>query len=177
MTTIKPRTVTVDLYQGDHIDRLRHLEARHKAALAAEGKTKPLASEVPESQIIAEEHAALRAEADEEKLVVVLGALGRKAWRALVKQHPPRKAGVNGATEAQAESDEATSVNEDTFKDELVPLSILSPELTEEDLDALSDGQFDALYLNAFALNRTTGGDPKDLVSPVSRESTKNSAT
>lgn len=162
MTTIKPRTATVDIYQGDYLDRIRHLEQRYEAAVRAEGKTTRLASEVPESHALFEEHAALVAEAKESSIVVTVGALGRKGWRELVKAHPPRE---------DNDSDEEMGVNEESFKDALVPVSIVSPEFTDEDLDNLADVDFDRIYYTAFALNRSPAASPKVLAPPVSQES------
>lgn len=165
MSTIQPRTATVDIYQGDYLDRLRHLEQRHAAALKAEGNTTRLASDIPESHAIFEEHAALKDEAEETKIIVTVGALGRKSWRSLVAQHPPRK---------DNDSDDAMGVNEDSFKEALVPLSVVSPEFTDEDFDSLADVDFDRIYYTAFALNRSPAASPKALASPASQESPKN---
>lgn len=159
MTIIQPRQATVVIYQGDYLDRIRHLERRYEAALASERGTTRLLDEVPESVDLAAQHKALVAEAEESATTVTLKALGRKQWRALVAANPAR----DGNKE-----DEAVGVNEDTFKDVLVPVSILEPLLSEEDLDRISDIDFDRLYYTAFALNRSPAASPKALVSPTS---------
>ncbi|MFI5426052.1 hypothetical protein [Aeromicrobium sp. UC242_57] len=65
MSAIKPRTAVVDIYQGDYLARLRDLEQRHKAALIAEKSGTTLRNdEIPESQVIADEHAAVKLEAE-----------------------------------------------------------------------------------------------------------------
>lgn len=167
MSTIQPRTAKVKIYQGDHLDNIRHIEARYDAAVKSEGQTTRTLDEVPPSFAIAEEHRVALEAAEEDAIEVTLGAIGRKGWRSLVAEHKPRP---------DNETDEQLGVNEETFKDILVPMSILSPELSEDDLDALSDIDFDRLFLAAFALNRAPAASPKALPSPVSRESQKSDA-
>jgi hypothetical protein len=170
MSVIKPRTATVDIYQGDYLDRLSRLEARYDDAVRAEKRAgAPLRnSEVPESQRIADEHSALKAEADADKVVVTVGALTRKGWRELIAQHPPRP---------DNDEDAAMSVNEDTLREALVPISVVSPELDAEDYEAMSDVDYDRIYLTAWALNRGNPISPKVLSSPASQESTTSGAS
>lgn len=174
-TTFQPRSASVDIYQGDYLDRLRHLQQRHEAAVKAEEGTTRLLSETPESHEIFEEYDALKAEAEETALTLVVFALGRKAWRELVAEHPAREGN---------DTDEAMGVNEETFKDALVPLSLLYPEghddfgheqISEAALDLISDIDFDRLYYSAFALNRAPATAPKALASPWSPKSDETS--
>ena len=163
---IEPRTAVVTIYGGDYLDRIRHLERKAEAAKdAAEGGAQTL-DEVPEYLAIAEEHDALVAEAEEQALHVRLQALGRRAWKALIAEHPPR---------TDHKGDAVVGVNEDTFKDALVPASVVEPELSADDLDALSDADFDRLYYMAFSLNRGNPAAPK--ASLVSRMTQQNSET
>lgn len=165
---IEARTSVVTIYTGDYLDRIRHLEAKAEAAReAADGGPRRM-GEIPEYVRLAEEHDALVAEAEERALHVKLRALGRREWKRLLDEHPPRK---------DNEDDAALGVNEDTFKEALVPASIVEPaDLTEDDLDALSAIDFDRLYLAAFGLNRAPGGDPKaNLVSRMSTPSDETS--
>jgi hypothetical protein len=166
MASVEPRTSVVTIYGGDYLDRLRHLEQQHKAAVESERSSSRLLADDAQSPAIAAEHERLKAEAEETALHVTLRALGRKAWRALVEEHPPRP----GVT-----SDSDVGVNEATFKEALVPASIVSPELSEDDLDAISDIDWDRLYFTAFALNRSPAASPKALVSPTSPESDETS--
>lgn len=176
MTTFQPREATVTIYQGDYLDRLRHLEQRHKAALEAEANTTRLNSDIPESVAIRTEYDAIKAEADETALDLSLFALGRKVWRGLVAEHPPRK---------DNDSDDAMGVNEETFKDALVPLALQYPDehdrsgdeqIGEDELDRLSDIDFDRLYYSAFALNRAPATAPKALASPWSPKNDETSS-
>lgn len=160
-STFKQRTAVVTIYPGDYLDRIRHLEARFAAAVEAEKGSAPRTNdEVPESHQIAQEHDDLVAEAEIEAVHVRVGALPRKTWKKLVSEHPPRQPG-DGVTEMQARSDALSGVNDDTFKEAVVPLSIIEPDLTEEDLDALADIDFDRLYMAALGLNRGKVEDPK----------------
>lgn len=161
MSIIQPRTATVTIYQGDYLDRLRHLEKQYEAALTMEKESAALLSDVAESAEIAAEHQQLLAEAQSTALTVTIKALGRKRWRALVAKHPARDG---------SETDAAVGVNEETFKDALVPESISEPALSAEDLEEISDIDFDRLYYTAFALNRSPASSPKALVSPTSQE-------
>lgn len=154
MTTIEPRTAVVRIYFGDYLDRIRHLERRHEAAVKAEASAPRTLSDPSEAQALADQHAALVAEADQSSVDVTLKALGRKRWRDLVREHPPRP---------DVKDDEAAGVNEESFADALVPLSIVEPGLTVDDLDAVSDVDYQRLYVSAFALNRLPAADPKDL--------------
>lgn len=161
MSIIKPRTATVTIYGGDYLDRIRHLERQAEAAQAAHGGEPASLSEEPEYMGLARQHDELVREAEESALHIVVGALPRGTWRQLVADHPPRKVGVDGATEQHARQDAVAGVNELSFRDALVPLSIVSPDLSADDLDALSDIDFERLYLTAFALNRAPVSDPK----------------
>jgi putative heme degradation protein len=83
-------------------------------------------------------------------VTVVLNALPRKTWRALVADHPPRD---------DRDSDKVVGVNEETLSEVLVPKSIDHDASTitgdvDGFLDSLSDYDFDRLYVTAFALNR-----------------------
>jgi len=67
----------------------------------------------------------------------------------LLRDHPPRK-GDDG--------DKAMGLNTETFFDALIPLSIVDPELNEDQvsrlMDALSSAQYDKLLEAAWSLNR-----------------------
>lgn len=168
MSTIQPRTATVTIFQGDYLDRIRDLERRAEAAREAAGRVRTL-DEVPEYLQIAKEHDALVAEAEESALHVKVKALRRSEWKALVAEHPPRDGN---------KSDNAVGVNEDTFKDALVPASIIEPaDFSVDDLDELADVDFDRLYYAAFALNRAPGVGPKaGLASRMSQENDETSS-
>lgn len=169
MSTIAARTATVDIYVGDYLDRIRHLERQYDAALKEESSDGPrLNHEELRSESLRVEHAALVAEAEQSAVQIVVRALRRSEWRDLVKQHPPRE---------NHKGDAAVGVDESTFKDALVPTSIVSPVLSEDDLDNLSDVDFDRLYLTAFALNRSPAASPKVLERPDSQTSTESGAT
>jgi hypothetical protein len=183
VTTFKPRTAVVTIYTDDYLDRIRHLEQRIEAVEEAIDRARKAekSSATPrlnhedsgvgelerQHDQLFDEYEQLVAEAEAEAVQVRLGALPRKTWRSLVTEHPPRQVGADGVTEQQARSDALSGVNDVTFKDALVPMSIVEPAVTEDDLEALSDIDFDRLYLAAFALNRGTVADPK--ASPVSR--------
>lgn len=175
MSKIQRRSDVVTIYQGDYLSRIRHIENKYKAAAEAEKNAPLLLGEVAESQALFDEHKALVEEAETTALHIDVFALGRRQYRKLVKEHKPRKDNDN---------DEALGVNEETFKEVLIPLSIVYPldhekagqvQLDADDLDDLSDIDADRIYLTAFALNRMPSSDPK-AISRVSQESTKSDA-
>lgn len=162
---IKPRTAKVRLYDDDKMQRAADLEREAKKAKAA---ASPLAVDQAAYMDLAREHDALVEEIENEATVIVLHSLGRRAWRSLVAEHPPRDGN---------DADRAVGLNEETFPDALVPISILSPTFDtpadrDDFLDSLSSADFDALYLTAFALNRGQVADPKaSLVSELTPKS------
>lgn len=161
MSIIERRTATVTIFGGDYLDRIRHLERKAEAAEKAAGPAS--LDEEPEYLQIAEEHDALVREAEASALHIVIGALPRKTWRDLVADHPPREGN---------QGDARMGVNEETFAEALVPLSIVSPAIEPDDLEALSSADFERLYVTAFGLNRMPVADPK--ASLVSRLTQKN---
>jgi hypothetical protein len=168
MSTFEPRTATVVIFGGDYLDRIRLLEQKAEAAKDAEGGTPRRVGTTPEYLRLAKEHDDLVKEAEESALRVVVQALRRSEWKALVKEHPPRVGNKD---------DERVGANEDTFKDALIPVSIVEPAgFGEDDLDALSDADFDRIYYTAFSLNRGVAAGPKaGLYSRMSQESEETS--
>jgi hypothetical protein len=180
VSTIQPRTSTVTIYTDDYLDRIRHLEAKAEALDAAikdarkdeEGQPVTMMDAgnlesvrlAEERDALAQEHDALVAEAEEKALHVKVKALKRSEWRALKEKHPARK---------DNDGDEFIGANEDTFKEEVVPLSIVEPaDFTEDDLDALAHVDFERLWVAVYRLNALPGGDPKaSLVSRLTQPS------
>lgn len=76
-------------------------------------------------------------------------------WHELVERHPPRRdaSGKVDPRDAQA------GINMKSLLEELVPASVVEPELTAEQWqqldETLSSGQWEQLALTAFSLNRT----------------------
>lgn len=161
MSAFKPRTRKVELFQGDWEQRL---EDAARAVEVARTKAEPRSLDEPSSEVdrLAAEHDALREEAINDRVVVTLQALGRKAWSDVVAENPPRTG--DDVPEAVRKADESLGVNDLALGEALVPLSIVAvePEMSVDDLlDSISSAQFDLLYGHAFALNRGTGADPK----------------
>lgn len=168
MSIIAARTATVDIYGGDYLDRIRHLERQFDAALKEESDAPRMNHEELRSEELLAEHAALVAEAEETAVHIVLRALRRSEWRALTAEFPPRE---------DHAGDEAVGFDQSRIADALVPLSIVSPALDEDDLDMLSEADFSRLYVTAVSLNRLPGGSPKVLTRPDSQASTGSGAT
>lgn len=177
--SFKPRSIKIPLFGGDYQQRVDlldvELDVARTAAEAAKKSTamRMLNEDAPgtsEDARVAEleaEREALVAEAEEngEVTVVTLQALskkdgksGRRRWNDLVSEHPPRD---------DNEADIELGINDSTFGEALVPLSIIDSsdqDLTVDDLlDEVSSAQFDLLYAVAFSLNRGVGSSPKSL--------------
>jgi hypothetical protein len=102
-------------------------------------------------------------------VVVVVKALPRRKFRAMVAAHPAR----DGERE-----DDALGVDADAFPETLLSFvddmdasvrTIVAPEFAnraaiEAFLDSLSDADFNRLFRAAFVLNRVPADDPKDLL-------------
>lgn len=178
MSAFTPRTAVVTIWAGDDLDQIRHLERLAEAAKEAADESGPrLNHETPEYLDLAKQHDELVKAAEGRAVHVRLQALPRKQWKALIAEHPPRKAGDSGVSDTQARSDALTGANDDSLKEPLVVASIVEPDLTPDDLDSLSDIDFDRLYIAAFSLNRGTVADPKaSLVSRLTPTSSETSS-
>ncbi len=170
MTSIKPRTARVVIYQGDDLARLSELD---EAVARAEEAVKRVEREparprmMHEADLAVPARAALvkaradrdefAAEAEVRGVAVHLHALPRRTWRSLMRDH--------GAREGD-EGDKVLGVNMETLPDALLPLSIDAAASgidggLDEFLDSLADfDYYDRLFLQAFALNR--GSAPAD---------------
>lgn len=181
MTAIKPRTTRVVIYQGDDLARLSELD---DAVTRAEDAVKRATKEALRPRLIHERDpgetartdlAAAKAsrddfaaEAESRGVAVVMHALQRKAWRALMREHGPRDG---------EKRDEVLGVNMETLPDVLLPQVICRDEHcpicldmdqastiegdTDSFLESLSDyDYYDRLFLQAFAINR--GSAPAD---------------
>lgn len=171
------------IYKGDDLAELGEL---HKAAVVAErkyqqaqqgGTSRMGDDESPEAAWGA--YDARAAEAAERAEVVVVQALGRKQWRALLNEHPPRRVirkieGVD--SEVVHDDDDGYGVNTETFSEALLTYTegsgddleqtVIEPEFSSKEarikwLDGLAGGDFDRLFLAAYQINGSLGGDPK----------------
>lgn len=91
----------------------------------------------------------------ESTLEVRFRGLGRKAWLKLVAENPPRR---------ENQPDLIMGFNTETMFDSLIRESIVSPELSEDQLDTLLDAitskQYDNLADAAWNLTRADKGGP-----------------
>jgi hypothetical protein len=176
MSLFQPRTETVHIYVGDYHDRLEHMQRRVvEAAESVDSNGVARMGQKPEHIRLAEEYDALAAEAAEHRVDVVVQQLPRRVAKALRKAHPPRQMGDEGVTEREARADGVLNVNEETFAEALVCggtvevdghaveyRSIVEPDMSPEDFDALSEGAFGVLYRAALDLNYGFVTDPKE---------------
>lgn len=172
----------IPIYKGDDLARLAEL---HQAKVVAErryaqaqdsGTGRMGDAESPKAA--SDAYAAAVEEAAERATFVRIEPLGRKQWRALLDEHPPRRVQrlIDGATsEVVHEDDAELGVNTATLPEALLTYvdpnradmrTIAKPEFPTkaalvEWLDELSGGIFDKLFLVAFFLNSSGGSDPK----------------
>lgn len=191
------RTAEVPIYKGGDLQRLSELrqaadvaDRLHQQAI----KSGTLRGGDAGAQAEKAAYDAFVAEAADRAEIVKLRALGRKQWRALLDEHPPRRVPrlIDGAqTEVVHDDDEEFGVNTATFSEALLAYidpnredmrTIIEPEFPTKAaltdwLDDISGGDFDRLFLTAFTLNGSVGYDPKETVySPTSPTSSETSA-
>ena len=138
-------TVTVCL-RGDLQAEWDRLNAKLAELRTAPGRK---LSDNAETTTIAARIREIEGQMKEATIELTLRALPRRDWLRLLRDHPPRK-GDDG--------DKAMGLNTETFFDALIPLSIVDPELNEDQvsrlMDALSSAQYDKLLEAAWNLNR-----------------------
>ena len=185
MSSIKPRTTTVVIYQGDDLATLAELrqaaEVASRRAETAAKEPRRGGDEIPNADAERDAYDAFVEEAAERAVIVEVQALGRKAFRDLMGEHTPREVDVKyvddeGVQRTRKEThpdDAAFEVNVATFPDALLAYrhdgraTIASPEFPTSTArrefldDALSDGDFERLWTAAYYLNRGMGADPK----------------
>lgn len=171
---------------GDYPQRLQELWAALELAQKDEQDGKAatlLAGEASASEQLAEEYRTLKAEAEADaeakRRVVVLRALGRKAWRDLREKHPPRLRSEE-IDEDTAKGDHMAGVNTDTVEDDLVYATVEQPAFGsrsafDEWADSdISEGEFKVLLLDAWSLVNRAQFDPKSLPASRSQRSDTN---
>lgn len=188
---LKPRTTTVVLF---HDDDLHHIEALLEVVTSAVMQTAGTSARIGDGdprKDAAKAHDDFVTKATERAVKVELTALKKNKWRALLKDHPPRKKmvteknedGVESQVEKTEPEDELNGFNVETFGDVLIPLSISPGQFdTTADrdtfIDDLDDPRYSKLYSAAVALNRGAGADPKaDLSSRLDRIYGENSTS
>lgn len=107
--------------------------------------------------------------------IVRLQSIGRRRFRDLLVAHPARTVKAEDGAEQPHPDDAAAGVNTETLPSALLSYvdpddpaarTVASPELPVDGLrsmleDEIADGDFERLWLTAWALNRNPGTDPK----------------
>lgn len=172
MSTIKPREAEIVIYQGDDLARLADLRRTAEAATRAGAGNSLRVGDDGAGQAERDAYDAFVDEAAERAVVVKVRAIGRKRFRDLMAEHPPRK--VDGEDGPETHEDDAPyDVNTDSFPEALLAFrdgdvsTIVSPEFgtsaaardfLENDI---ADGDFESLWVGAYFLNRAPSADPK----------------
>lgn len=175
------QTVTRVIPDGDYPARLNAAFGAAMQAAEDEQKNPPklLTGQQSPAEVLASEHAALKAEAEEDarskRRVITLRALGRAKWRELKAAHPVRLEG-DGVDAETAKEDRLAGINTSTVEDDLVFASIIEPKFTsradyDEWVDELSEGEFQMLLRDAWSLVNIAQVDPKSLPPSQTRSS------
>lgn len=175
MSTVAPlsrRTERVPLFEP--ADQARLAELAQEAARAIEASGPQRVGDGTPAREAAEQYDALHAEALERARWIELEALPRKAWRALLMEHPARMIerttkdadGTETSTETAHEDDAAVGFNVESIAEPLVQASIKAGQfdsLGDRDafLDDLSEPNFARLFGAAVLLNRQDITPPK----------------
>lgn len=154
MSTMKPRTETVTLLQGDDAARADELLTDLQRAVAS-GRM-PRINEESRHLAAARAYDEFMDEAVERAVVLEVQQLRpRGKYRKLMADHPPRPG---------FELDGAYGFNADTFGEALIPEALTtefaSIEARDELLDSLSDGNWQKLMSASVRVNQG-GPDPK----------------
>lgn len=179
------QTRTRTFPDGDYPQRLKEAWAALDMAVKDEAKGNDpelYAGEDSPVEQLAAAYKDLKAEADadaeEKRRVVTLRGVGRRAWRDLKEKHPPRTAG-DGVDPEDVKGDRTAGVNTDTVGDDLLYASVTHPDFTsrpafDEWLDEWSEGEYQTLLQDAWALANTAVFDPKSLPASLSQRSDTN---
>lgn len=195
MTThLKPRSATVVLYQGDDMDTLAELRRRVDLAERQAEQRSGTERAGDDDMSVSEAKNAFDAFVDaaaERALEVEIRSIGRRRFRDLVLEHPPRMVDAEPdadgkVVQVEHEDDQGYGVNVDTFARALLTyrdgehVTIAHPEFPSKAAveafvdDELAEGDFDKAWTGAFFLNRAPSADPKMLaygtVSPSGSE-------
>ena len=187
MSTIKPRTAEVVIYQGDDLARLAELrQAAEVARRAVEQHRKASENgsarmgDAPSAETEQDAYDAFVEEAAERAVTVEIRAIGRKRFKTLLEEHPPRKVKQKDDKGVEQDVDHADDapygVDVTTFPEALLSFidsdepsvrTIAAPKFEGRKAvqafidDELADGDFETLWNTAYMLNRGSTGDPK----------------
>lgn len=151
----------------DLVDEHERLTAERAEELARAADSFAGGSRAPEIQAQID---GLLEEMEAATVTLVLQALPRRRYRALIDQHPPRK----DADGVVVPRDARLGVHYDDFFAALVRASIVEPDLDAETVDLLlderlSDGQWERLTTIAWNLNRASVDVPFSPAGSASR--------
>ena len=192
MSTLTPRSAVHVIYQGDDMGRLADLrraaDIAERLAEQDTGSAKRLGDTEAQAEVQAAQDAydAFVDEAAERAVTVELKSIGRRRFRDLMAEHPPRKVAAKPSeddedevpTDAEVDhpDDAGFGVNIETFGEALLTYidaddptirTITAPDFAGRKAvaafidDELADGDFDSLWVTAYALNRQPSADPK----------------
>lgn len=145
------RTVAVCL----RADLVAEVEALDRELTEAQQTPRDSLASGGRARDLAERIEALREQMLDHTVELRLRAMPRRVWRAFVAEHPPRKDPESG----EVDDRDTIGVNTETFWDELIRRSVVTPDLDDEDWsrllgEILTDAQYNTLTDAAWGLNR-----------------------
>ena len=164
MTTLKPRTVRVPIYQPDDLDRIGELQHAIAAAAARPtGTPQRLGSPETSYADAVSAYEEFVAEAEPRATVMLVRELGFKKWRSLKAEHPGR---TNEQGEALEDDAAIGGLNADSFPEAAVLACLLEPEFSTtsdrvEFVEELSLANLTRAFQAAYSLNEFAVTDPK----------------
>lgn len=163
--TITRRTEEVPIFQGDDAAKIEAARQEFNRVAASEVAPSGRLNDPSPLQDAADAYDAAVADALPRAVIATVQALGRKAYRTLLAEHPPRDGN---------ETDATLGFNEATFMDALLEFfdtetgekSVVAPEFNARQplvdwLDNLNDGTFTQLAEAAVRVNEGGSPDPK----------------
>lgn len=178
-TTLKPRTTTVLIFQGDDLDPISEHAADVERTVTSAANLR--LGDDPEVTASAKAFDDLMDAANERAVKVPLAALGRRAYRKLFNDHPPRMVPNDEGVLMPHVEDAQRGFNRETFGDDLIPVSIHLGRLGDDSderagiirsvtegtysppadivdfVDDLADGDYSRVYVAAVNLNQSPG--------------------
>jgi hypothetical protein len=160
--------------RGDLAGEFDELERQLEEADKDRGDSLDAGAEVAE---LVEQIEALQTEMKEHTYTFRVRALSRRAYRALVAEHPPREVVDENGNKKLDANDEGLGFNVETFFEALLRVALVDPDLDDASwdqlLDTLTDRQFEELAGGAWLLNRAEVDIP---FSPAASRLSRNSS-
>lgn len=162
---LTPRTTTVILFQGDDIEPAMEL-LREVQSSASVSTPLRMGDSLSSIEGPVRDYDTFIEGASDRAVHLRLTALPRKAYRALLSEHPVRQVPAEDGSLQPEPIDAEYGFNFETFGDALIGACVDLEQFDseaerDEFIESLSDGDYSKVYSAALGLNRSLGPDPK----------------